>query len=461
MFLSVTNPATSREIKKIKIDTPEDIKQKHKNAQDALEKIRRMSFQDRVTIIKKFKRGLHHKKNELAMILSNETGKPILQSKAEIKGLMSRINFFVQSIEDKLKPKTIREANGTKECITYEPLGIIVNISAWNYPYFVGGNIFIPAILTGNCVLYKPSEFASLTGQAITTLFLESGLVEGAFQSIYGRGITGDQLLDLPVDGVFFTGSNKTGQKVCEKMKNRMVPIQLELGGKDPAYVHNDVDLSFTAKSLAGGAFYNNGQSCCAVERIYVHQAVYDQFLSLFTKIVQSYIIGDPLHEETFLGPLTRFEQIQFLEAQIHDATNKGAQIILGGKRIECEGYFFEPTILVDVDHSMNVMQNESFGPIIGIQCVKDQDEAFALMQDTSYGLTSSVYSNNQELAEEILKDLHTGSVYWNTCDRVSSHLPWSGRKGSGIGATLGLEGIRSFVRPKAWHMSFPSIHKT
>ena len=456
MFLSITNPATSNEIKKIKIDTPEDIKKKYKNAQDALPKIGEMSFQDRVTIIKKFKRGLHDKKDVLATTLSNETGKPILQSKAEIKGLISRINFFVQFIQDELKLKRMQETKKIKEYITYEPLGIIANISAWNYPYFVGGNIFIPAILMGNCVLYKPSELASLTGQEITTLFSESGLIEGAFQSIYGGGATGDQLLDLPIDGIFFTGSNKTGQKVCEKMRNRMIPMQLELGGKDPAYVHSNASLPFAAESLAGGAFYNNGQSCCAIERIYVHQAVYNQFLSLFIQIIQSYKIGEPLHEETFLGPLTRFEQIQFLEDQVHDAINKGARIVLGGKRVNRKGYFFEPTILVDVNHNMDVMCNESFGPVIGIQSVKDQNEALSLMQDTPYGLTASVYSQDQKVAEKILSTLHTGSVYWNTCDRVSSYLPWSGRKASGMGTTLGLEGIRSFVRPKAWHMSTP-----
>ena len=233
-----------------------------------------------------------------------------------------------------------------------------------------------------------------------------------------------------------------------------MVPCQCELGGKDPLYVADDVtDIKAVAASTADGAFYNNGQSCCAVERIYVHQKIYDEYVDEFKKEVQSYKTGLPTEEGIYVGPLSRKEQLHFLQQQIAEAQAKGATIVTGGNREGEKGYFFQPTILTDVNHEMSVMKEETFGPLIGIMKVSSDDEAIALMQDTEYGLTASVYSSNQQRAEGILQQLNTGSGYWNCCDRVSVALPWSGRKHSGFGATLSHAGIRAFVKPKAYHL--------
>lgn len=233
-----------------------------------------------------------------------------------------------------------------------------------------------------------------------------------------------------------------------------MVPCQLELGGKDPMYVTNDnVDVKGVAAAAVEGAFYNNGQSCCAVERVYVHQDVYHAFLEEFVREVKTLKLGDPHEEGVFLGPLTRGEQIKVLENQVMDAVNKGADLLLGGNRADRKGYYFEPTVLANVNHDMLVMTEESFGPIIGIQMVKDDAEAIELMKDTEYGLTSSVYTDTRERAEEILAEIDSGTAYWNCCDRVSPNLPWSGRGHSGFGATLSHQGIRAFVQPKAYHL--------
>jgi len=347
---------------------------------------------------------------------------------------------------------TVQE--GLEEKIVYEPLGTICNISAWNYPYLVGINVFVPALLGGNAVMYKPSEYATLTGLEIGKLLVEAGVPEGVFQVAVGAGAIGEQLLSLPFDGYFFTGSYRTGKHIYEKVAHRMVPCQCELGGKDPLYVAEDIgDIKSVATGTADGAFYNNGQSCCAVERIYVHEKIYDEYIAEFTREVQSYKVGLPAEEGTYIGPLTRKDQLDLLERQITDAVQKGATVVTGGKRVDREGYFFQPTILTGVSHEMAIMTEESFGPVIGIMQVKDDEQAIQLMQDTDYGLTASVYSSDKARAERILHHINAGSGYWNCCDRVSAALPWSGRKNSGFGATLSHIGLRAFTKPKALHL--------
>jgi acyl-CoA reductase-like NAD-dependent aldehyde dehydrogenase len=341
-----------------------------------------------------------------------------------------------------------------QEKISYEPLGVVCNISAWNYPYLVGVNVFIPALLGGNAVMYKPSEYATLTGLQIEKLLKEAGVPDDVFQVAIGRGEVGELLLDLPFDGYYFTGSHKTGKCIYERVAPKMVPCQCELGGKDPLYVADDVmDIKSVAAATADGAFYNNGQSCCAVERIYVHEKVYDQYIDEFIKEVRGFKIGAPTDEGIYIGPLSRKEQASVLLQQVEDAVSKGATILTGGKQSESRAYYFEPTVLTNVNHQMQVMKEESFGPIIGIMKVANDEEAIRLMNDTDYGLTASVYSCSQERAENILREVNTGTGYWNCCDRVSAALPWSGRKASGFGSTLSYAGLRAFVKPKAYHL--------
>jgi acyl-CoA reductase-like NAD-dependent aldehyde dehydrogenase len=232
-----------------------------------------------------------------------------------------------------------------------------------------------------------------------------------------------------------------------------MIRLQLELGGKDPAYVCEDVDVAAAAASLADGAMYNTGQSCCSVERIYVHRNVHDAFVEAFVGEVNGFRIGDPTDEASYIGPLTRAPQLDVLQAQVSDAKARGARLLTGGRRLDPPGHWFEPTVFSHVDHTMSLMREESFGPVIGIQKVADDDEAVRLMNDTEYGLTAAVYTRDAARAERILARLDAGSVYWNCCDRVSPRLPWSGLKHSGIGLTLSTYGIETFTRPKAWHL--------
>jgi acyl-CoA reductase-like NAD-dependent aldehyde dehydrogenase/anthranilate/para-aminobenzoate synthase component II len=452
--LSITNPATEEEIIQLNQDTNESVTQKFHLLERGRLAWQKTSLQQRVTILQKFAELLQKNIEPLAATLTSEMGKPLQQARNEINGACTRIGWLTGNAEKYLSDEMMTDEQGLKEKIVYEPLGVVCNISAWNYPYLVGVNVFIPALLGGNAVLYKPSEYATLSGIQIEKFLKEAGVPDDVFQVAIGKGDVGEHLLDLPFDGYFFTGSYKTGRHIYERVASKMVPCQCELGGKDPLYVADDVsDIKTVAAATADGAFYNNGQSCCAVERIYVHQKIYDEYLDEFIKEVQSYKTGLPTEEGIYIGPLSRKEQLHFLHQQIEEAKEKGATVVTGGNREGEKGYFFQPTILANVNHEMRVMTEETFGPLIGIMKVANDDEAIALMQDTEYGLTASVYSSDQQRAEGILQQLDTGSGYWNCCDRVSAALPWSGRKHSGFGTTLSYAGLRAFVKSKAYHL--------
>lgn len=452
--MQIINPATEEVIEEIAEDSSETISDKYQLAKAAQPAWAAVPVEKRIACIQHFYDLLDEEKDELARTLTAEVGKPLKQSYNELKGAKARIDFFVKHSAKWLADEWITEEDATREKIVYEPLGVIANISAWNYPYLVGVNVFVPALIGGNAVLYKPSEYATLTGLHIQRLLYKAGVPQDVFQIIVGKGAAGQALLDLPLDGYFFTGSYRTGRYIAEHTAHKLVPVQLELGGKDPLYVMDDVDsVDSVAEADLEGVVYNNGQSCCAVERIYVQEKIYDQFVDAFVSKAKKLTIGNPLDEGTEMGPLSRKEQLDYLSSQVEDARQQGGKLLLGGNRLQQKGYFFEPTVVVNVNHKMKLMTEESFGPVIGIQKVKDDQEAVQLMKDTPYGLTAAVYSKSLDRAEAVMKEMDTGTVYWNCCDRVSAGLPWSGRKSSGLGATLSYQGIRAFVQPKAYHL--------
>ena len=452
--MQIINPATEEIISTVEEDTAESVQQKYRLLKEGQRLWAAVSVAERIAAITKFYELLNEHKDELANTLTSEMGKPLQQSYNELNGARNRIKYFIDNAAKYLAEEWITSEGGTKEKIVYEPLGVIANISAWNYPYLVGVNVFIPALLCGNAVLYKPSEYTTLTGLLIQKLLYKAGIPENCFQAIIGKGSVGEYLLQLPLNGYFFTGSYKTGKYIAETVVHKLVPCQLELGGKDPLYVMDDVeDINKIAADVLEGVVYNNGQSCCAVERVYVQEKIFDAFVAAYSEQCKKLTVGNPLEKGIDIGPLSRKEQQTFLLAQIKDATDKGAAVICGGKAIDSKGYFLEPTILINVNHSMHLMKEESFGPVVGIQKVKDDAEAIALMQDTEYGLTAAVYSKSYERAEAVMQQMNTGTVYWNCCDRVSASLPWTGRKHSGLGTTLSYQGIRAFVQPKAYHI--------
>ena len=410
----------------------------------------------RKAVMRRFASLVAAEKDALARVLTRDMGKPLTQSYNELNALPGRLAFFIDNFEAALRPAAVRDEGGTAEVVSHEPLGVVANISAWNYPWFVGTNVFVPALLTGNAVLYKPSEHAEGTGRAMARLLWKAGVPRAVFAPVFGAGRAGAALLEADIDAVFFTGSVATGRKVAEAAARRLIKVQLELGGKDPVYVAEDADPAKAGPAVADGAFYNAGQSCCAVERVYVHAKVYDRFLAAFLEAVRGFKVGDPMEKDTYLGPLARAEQVPFLEAQVRDAVRKGARLLWGGRRLPRPGNFFAPTVLDRCTHAMSLMREESFGPVIGLMKVASDAQAVRLMNDTAYGLTAGVYSRSKARAERILAQVDAGTAYWNCCDRVSPFLPWSGRKNSGLGLTLSKAGIDCFLRPKARHLRRP-----
>ncbi|HYF21075.1 MAG TPA: aldehyde dehydrogenase family protein [Ramlibacter sp.] len=451
--LSVTNPATGETLASLPADDAASVAAKYRAARTAQAAWAARPLAERKACIDRFRSAVVAQREALAVTMTRETGKPIRMSRNELDGLLPRIDFFLGMVEPVTATERVLDDAGVRELIQHEPLGVVANISAWNYPWFVGCNVILPALLTGNAVLYKPSEYSPMTGQAITRLLHEAGVPPDAMACLVGGGEVGAALLAQPVDGVFFTGSHATGQRIAQAVGSRFVRLQLELGGKDPTYVCDDADAKAAAESLADGAMYNTGQSCCSVERIYVHERLHDAFVQAFVDAVKGFRLGDPMAEDTYIGAITREPQLAVLQAQVDDAVAKGAKLLAGGRRLPGPGHWFEATVLTEVDHAMDVMREESFGPVIGIQRVAGDEEALRLMNDTRYGLTAGVYTPDEERASRILSQVRAGSVYWNCCDRVSPRLPWSGRGDSGVGLTLSSYGIQAFTRPKAWHL--------
>ena len=455
--LAIHNPATGALITTVPADDAASVAAKAAAARAAQPAWAAVPMAEKVAMVQRFRAALVAQLEPLATTMTQETGKAIALSRNELNGLLPRLDFFMAEAEAAVGDEHVFDGGGMHEQIGHIPLGVVLNISAWNYPYFVGCNVIVPALLTGNAVLYKPSEHAALTGLNITRLLNEAGVPADVMQCLVGGGDVGTAALAPRIDGVFFTGSHATGVKIAQAVAHRMVKLQLELGGKDPMYVRADVDVKGAAESLADGAMYNTGQGCCSVERIYVHEAVHDAFVQHFVDTVRGMKRGDPMDGSSYIGAITRAPQLQVLQAQVADAVAQGATLAVGGHALPGPGNWFEPTVLTNVNHGMEVMREESFGPIVGIQKVTGDDEAVRLMNDTRYGLTAGVYTRDEAAARRLLSNVNAGSVYWNCCDRVSPRLPWSGVGDSGVGLTLSRHGIQTFTRPKAWHLRSPS----
>jgi acyl-CoA reductase-like NAD-dependent aldehyde dehydrogenase len=454
--LAIHNPADGEKIAAVADDHASSVADKAARARAAQPGWATRPLAERKACIERFREGVVRDLESLAMTMTRETGKPISMSRNELNGLLGRIDFFIGMVEPVTASETVFDEGGMQERIEHVPLGVVANISAWNYPWFVGCNVILPALLTGNAVLYKPSEFATLTGLEIARLLHEAGVPTDVFTALVGAGPVGAALLEQRIDGLFFTGSYATGTRIAQTVGSRFIKLQLELGGKDPTYVCDDADAKAAAESLADGAMYNTGQSCCSVERIYVHEKIHDAFVSAFVETVKGFKVGDPMRDDTYIGPITRAPQLEVLDAQVADAKAKGAVLHTGGHRLPGPGNWFAPTVFSNASHAMELMREESFGPIIGIQKVSGDDEAVRLMNDTRYGLTAGVYTPDRDRAEALLAQVNAGSLYWNCCDRVSPRLPWTGFGDSGLGVTLSSYGIEVFTRPKAWHLRNP-----
>jgi acyl-CoA reductase-like NAD-dependent aldehyde dehydrogenase len=352
-----------------------------------------------------------------------------------------------------LAPEVLPEKEGFNRRIEHVPLGVVFNLAAWNYPLLIPVNVVVPALLAGNTVLLKHSARTPLCGLHFERAFGElapPGLVTSI---VAGHDDAARLIADPRVAHVAFTGSVAGGKAVYREAAARLLDAGLELGGKDPAYVAADADLAFAAENVVDGACYNAGQSCCAVERVYVHAAVHDEFIERALAILERYRLGDPLAEETTMGPLVSRAAVEVVERQAADALRRGARLLLGGRRPDgLPGSFFLPTLIAGVPNDAEAMQEETFGPLVPVARVASDEEALALMNDTRYGLTASVWTRDRERAERLARDLDAGTVYQNRCDYLDPALPWTGARESGLGSTLSRYGYFHLTRRKSIH---------
>lgn len=388
--------------------------------------------------------------------ITMQMGRPIRYTPDEISsGFAERAEHMISIADGALKSIDLPQKQGFRRYIKKEPLGTVLVLSPWNYPYLTAVNAVIPALMAGNCVILKHADQTALCAERYLEAFQYAGLPEGVFQYLH---ITHKQVAEVIGDSsikhVAFTGSEKGGRAVQKAARRRFISAGLELGGKDPAYIAKDADISYSAEGVAEGAFFNSGQSCCGIERVYVHKNIYDEFLEKLVEVTKNYRLGDPLKPETTLGPMVRKSNAEKADNEIRRAIEQGAKPLIGFSDFPDLSYpLLAPQILVNVDHTMNIMQNEMFAPAIGVMSVESDEEAIRLMNDSPYGLTASVWTRDPERAVAIGDRIETGTWFMNRCDYLDPALAWSGVKNSGRGCTLSVMGYDYLTRPKSYHL--------
>ncbi|MFT5681130.1 MAG: acyl-CoA reductase-like NAD-dependent aldehyde dehydrogenase [Myxococcota bacterium] len=410
---------------------------------------------ERIPIVEAAMQWLEARQETLAEELTQQMGRPIRYSAGEIRGTADRARTMSALAPAALADITPPAKEGFTRFIRRVPLGVVLVLSPWNYPWLTAVNAIVPALLSGNVVILKHSDQTPLVAERFVEAFTAAGLPAGVFQFIHmDHDLTASAVADERVDFVAFTGSLAGGEAVHRAAGGSLKAMGLELGGKDPAYVRQDADLAFAIENVVDGAFFNSGQSCCAVERVYVHQDLFDEFVTGVVALVEQYTLGDPQDAATTLGPLVRPRNAAAVQAQIDAALAAGARQLVDTSRFSCpNGAYLPPQILVDVDHTMAIMTDETFGPVVGIMAVSGDAEAIALMNDSQFGLTASIWTGDEDAALAIGSALATGTVFMNRCDYLDPELAWVGVKGSGRGCTLSSVGFESLTRPKSFHL--------
>ncbi|EJD00314.1 succinate semialdehyde dehydrogenase [Fomitiporia mediterranea MF3/22] len=437
------------------------------SAADAQRTWAKVPIGERIAIGYKFIEVFKKMEAEFSLELTQQMGRPISQTPGELRGMIGRAEYMLSIAEASLTPVLLTEtdAPGFKRYINRVPLGVVLVLAPWNFPYLVAINSVLPAIVAGNAVLLKPSPQTPLVAERFQRVFEAAGLPKSVVQAVHlGPDGVYHAIKHRLVDFVSFTGS-VTGGRMVEKAAadaEGFKGVALELGGKDPAYVRPDADLDYTVAELVDGAFFNSGQSCCAIERIYVHKSIFDKFISAFVETVKKYKLGDPTDSSTTLGPVVSIASADRIRKQIADAVAAGAKPLIPETLFPAAvlgSAFVAPQVLVNVNHSMDVMMEETFGPVGGIQSIASDEEALALMNDSPYGLTASVWTDaehNEESHAAFMKfvdGLETGTVFLNRCDYLDPALAWTGVKNSGRGISLSKFGYDQLTRAKSVHM--------
>ncbi len=454
MTRNIINPATEEVFRTIELTSETEVESILARMRAAQRLWRNVPVEERARICTQFIGAFRSMKESIALDLTRQMGKPLRQSRNEVDGMLFRAETMVRLAPAALADDMLPPKDGFRRFIRHEPHGIVLNIPAWNYPLLIAVNVVVPALLAGNAVLIKHARLTPLCGDAFVNAYRQTDLPPDLIASIHvDHSAIGKIIGAREVDFVSFTGSVEGGREVYRMASAQLLDMGLELGGKDPAFVCEDANFDFAVENTVDGAFYNAGQSCCAVERVYVARSLYPRFVDAYVAEVNKYKVGNPEDETTTIGPLAQRKAVEFLEHQVADAVSKGAKVLTGGRRRPGSGYYFEPTVLVNVNHNMSVMMEESFGPIIGIMPVDSEDEAVVLMNDSPYGLTASIWTEDVERGERLAHRTNAGTVYLNRCDYLDPELPWVGIKDSGHGCTLSHLGFLYLTRPKSFHL--------
>ncbi len=416
-----------------------------------------LSIAQRKSICSKALAILAEQGEDIANEITRQMGRPISHSASEIGGVVERANYMISIAEPALADHIPDSIDGSKRFIRFAPQGTVLLVAPWNYPMLTIANALFPALLAGNNVIVKPSSQTPLSTQRYVDAFDAAGLPAGALQCLHMDHASTEQLLkSKSVDFLCFTGSVNAGRKLGTLAAERFIGAGLELGGKDPAYVLSDADIDHSVAQLVDGAFYNAGQSCCGIERIYVHESRFEQFVEQYADLVGQYQLGNPLEANTNLGPVVKRAAADFVRQQTAEACKQGARTLIDPARYPIDtgdSAYLMPQVLIDVDHSMGIMREESFGPVVGIMAVKSDDEAVAMMNDSNLGLTASLWTSDLGLAETLGDRLQTGTVFMNRCDYLDPALAWTGVKDTGVGVSLSPLGFKQLTRAKSFNL--------
>lgn len=456
------DPATGEEIGSVARGTATEVREAVGRARTAQKAWAALSFRERGAIVLKARAVALDQIDEIAKIIARETGKPAPEAiSMEIVPGLDLMHYFARNTHDLLEPQPIDIAQyglmGRSSKIVYQPLGVIGIISPWNFPWATPLAETVMALMAGNAAVLKPSELTPFTALKIGEVFKKAGLPAGVLEIVTGDGSTGAALIDAALDKVMFTGSVETGKQVAEAAARHLTPVVLELGGKDPMIVFEDANLKNAARAAIWGAFCNAGQACASIERCYVHESIAKEFIDAVVKETIALKQGAPDSDNIDLGAMSSERQLNVVEDHIADAKVRGAQVLTGGKRLsQRDGWFHEPTVMVNVDHSMKVMRDETFGPVLPIMTFRSEDEAVRLANDSIYGLTASVWTNNIGRGERVAQKIQAGTVMVNEVvyTHAIAQVPWGGVKQSGYGRTHGRLGLLELVTPQHIHVN-------
>ncbi|SPO03233.1 related to aldehyde dehydrogenase [Cephalotrichum gorgonifer] len=457
--ITTISPTTNEPILKRTGVSETELELLPKTAAEAFESFRKTSLESRQQIVHRAMSVLARKMDDLAKELTVQMGRPIAYTGKEVMTALKRAEHLVTISEEALGDTQGETEKGFKRFIKKVPVGPVLVIFAWNYPYLILVNSLIPAILAGNTVILKPSPQTPTIVEHVADAFEEAGLPSGVLQYFHSGSPTAIETIvrDPRIAHICFTGSVAGGLAVQKAAADRIVSVGLELGGKDPAYVRDDVDISWAAEEIVDGAIFNSGQSCCSIERVYVAEAIHDEFVAAVQKVLEGYKLGDPLDPATQIGPVVSKRSKETIEEHVKDALEKGATDATPEnatfKNPPPKGNFVHPTLLTGVTHEMKVMTEESFGPIIPVMKVKNDREAIEKMNDSEFGLTASIWTKDAETGYRIADEVEAGTVFVNRCDYPSPDLAWTGWKNSGKGVTLSRFGFDQFVKLKSYHL--------